>query len=262
MPQLGFGVFKIPPAACAATVAQALALGYRSIDTAAAYQNEEGVGRAVADSGIPREELFITSKIWNADQGYDSTLRALDASLDRLGLAYLDLYLIHWPMPERGLYLETWRALESQYRAGRIKAIGLSNFQPDHIAQVMEIGSVMPAVNQIELHPYLTQGVLRKFHAELGIQTEAWSPLGHGLILSEPLIVSLAKKYCRTPAQVVLRWHLQAGTVVIPKATEQGRIRENLDVFHFELEAADIMAIDGLNRDQRTGPHPDTFHGT
>ncbi|WP_138418256.1 aldo/keto reductase [Sinomonas gamaensis] len=261
MPQLGFGVFKVAPDECAAAVSEALKVGYRSIDTAAIYKNEEGVGKAIAESGIARDELFVTSKLWNGEQGYDSTLRAFEVSLQKLGLDYLDLYLIHWPTPDRGLYPDTWRAFETLYKDGRIRAIGLSNFQPNHISRILEVGSVVPAVNQIELHPYLTQTQLRKLHHELGIHTEAWSPLGQGLILEDPLILSLADKYERTPAQVVLRWHLQAGTVTIPKSVTPARIRENFEVFDFELDSADAIAIDGLDRAHRTGLDPDTFHG-
>lgn len=261
MPQLGFGVFKVPNDECAKAVTTALEAGYRSLDTAAIYRNEEGVGEAISQFGAPRNELFITSKLWNGDQGYDSTLRAFDASLNRLGLDYLDLYLIHWPTPDRDLYCDTWRAFEKLYSDGRVKAIGLSNFQPDHIKRILDAGEVVPAVNQIELHPYLTQSGLRSLHRELGIQTEAWSPLGQGLVLTDPVIADIATSHGRSPSQIVLRWHLQTGNVTIPKSVTPSRIRENLDVFDFELTDAEVASIEHLDRGHRTGLDPDTFHG-
>lgn len=261
MPQLGFGVFQVPNDECAKAVSAALEAGYRSLDTAAIYRNEEGVGDAISRFGASREDLFITSKLWNGDQGYDSTLRAFDASLKRLGLEYLDLYLIHWPTPDRDLYVDTWKALETLYSEGRVKAIGLSNFQPDHIQRILDAGEVIPAVNQIELHPYLTQTTLRNLHKELGIQTEAWSPLGQGLVLADPVIANIAAAHKRSASQIVLRWHLQIGNVTIPKSITPSRIRENFDVFDFELTESEVSSIDQLDRDHRTGLHPDTFHG-
>lgn len=261
MPQLGFGVFKVDPDGCAAAVSEALRAGYRSLDTAAIYRNEEGVGSAIAESGLSRDELFVTSKLWNGDQGYDSTLRAFDESLKRLRLDYLDLYLIHWPTPRRDRYIDTWRAFETLHGQGRIRAIGLSNFQPDHLRRVLDSGTVVPAVNQIELHPYLTQEPLRALHEELGIVTEAWSPLGQGLVLADPVITSIAEAHDRTPAQIVLRWHLTIGNVTIPKSVTPARIRENLDLFDFELSDEDVESISSLNRDERTGLNPDEFHG-
>jgi 2,5-diketo-D-gluconate reductase A len=260
MPQLGFGVFQVPDEETATAVSSALRAGYRSIDTAAIYGNEQGVGKALAESGIARDELFVTTKLWNADQGYDATLAAFDASLEKLGLDHVDLYLIHWPTPARDLYADTWRALEKLYADGRTRAIGVSNFQPAHLERLLESASVVPAVNQIELHPGLQQRELRAFHARHGIATEAWSPLAQGAVLADGAVTAVAAKHGRTPAQVVLRWHLQTGNVVIPKSVTEARIRENLDVFGFELSAADIDALTALDRGMRTGPDPDTLN--
>jgi 2,5-diketo-D-gluconate reductase A len=260
MPQLGFGVWQVPDDEAAKVVATALEAGYRSIDTAAIYENEEGTGRAVAASGIPREELFITTKLWNSDQGYDSTLRAFDASLDKLGLDYIDLYLIHWPLPSKNAYVETYKAFEKIYADGRAKAIGVSNFLPEHLERLIGETSVVPAVNQIELHPQLQQSELRAFHDRHGIMTEAWSPLGQGKgLLEVPTVVAVAQKHGRTPAQVVLRWHLQISNVVIPKSVTPSRIKENLDVFDFELDADDLAALAALDEGKRLGPDPATF---
>lgn len=260
MPQLGFGVWQVPDREAAAAVSAALEAGYRSIDTAAIYGNEKGTGQAIAGAGLPREELFVTTKLWNADQGYDSTMRAFDASLDKLGLAHLDLYLIHWPNPGRGLYADTWRAFEKLYAERRAKAIGVSNFPVAQLQHLLDAGSVVPAVNQIELHPNLPQAELRAFHADHGIATEAWSPLGQGKgLLADPALAALAAKHGRTPAQIVLRWHLQLGNVVIPKSVTPSRIRENLDVFGFELDAADLAAVGALDNGRRLGPDPATF---
>ncbi|MEV0913220.1 aldo/keto reductase [Streptomyces sp. NPDC049967] len=260
MPQLGFGVFQVPDEETTAAVATALDAGYRSIDTAAVYGNERGVGRALAESDVARDELFITTKLWNADQGYDSALTAFDASLDKLGLDHVDLYLIHWPTPARDLYSDTWRALEKLLADGRTRAIGVSNFQPAHLERLLKSASVVPAVNQIELHPGLQQRELRDFHARHGIATEAWSPLAQGAVLSDEAVVSLAAKHGRSPAQIVLRWHLQTGNVVIPKSVTEARIRENLDVFGFRLSTEDIEALTALDRALRTGPDPDTLN--
>ncbi|MGZ0150418.1 aldo/keto reductase [Kribbella sp. WER1] len=258
MPQLGYGVFQVPNDETATAVTHALEAGYRSIDTAAAYQNEAGVGQALAASGIDRSELFVTTKLWNADQGYDSTLKAFDQSLSLLGLQYLDLYLIHWPTPARELYADSWRALEKLYTDGRVRAIGVSNFQPDHLDRLM---GLTPAVNQVELHPYLQQADVRAYNADFGIRTEAWSPLAKGgALLTEPAVEALAKQYDRTPAQVVLRWHLQLGNIVIPKSVTPARIRENLNVFDFALTSEDMATLNPLNRNERTGPDPDTFN--
>ncbi|ANB09566.1 oxidoreductase [Streptomyces ambofaciens] len=262
MPQLGFGVWQVPDDEAETAVAQALEAGYRSIDTAAIYGNEEGTGKAVAASGVAREDLFVTTKLWNSDQGYDSTLRAFDTSLEKLGLEYVDLYLIHWPTPAKERYVDTYKAFEKLHADGRVRAIGVSNFLPEHLERLIGETSVVPAVNQIELHPHLQQHALREFHAEHGIATEAWSPLGSGKgILEIPAIVAIAQKHGRTPAQVVLRWHLQTGNVVIPKSVTPSRIEENIDVFGFSLDTEDLAAISALNEDRRLGPDPAEFNG-
>ncbi|MGW5335927.1 aldo/keto reductase [Streptomyces bauhiniae] len=260
MPQLGFGVWQIPDDEAERAVATALETGYRSIDTAAIYGNEEGTGKAIAASGVPREDLFVTTKLWNSDQGYDSTLRAFDTSLEKLGLDHLDLYLIHWPLPARDNYLDTYKAFEKLYSDGRIRAIGVSNFLPEHLERLIAETSVVPAVDQIELHPQLQQRAAREFDAERGIATEAWSPLGQGKgLLEVPAIVAIARKHGRTPAQVVLRWHIQLGNIVIPKSVTPSRIKENIEVFDFSLDDEDLAAISALNEDKRLGPDPATF---
>ncbi|MER7665623.1 MULTISPECIES: aldo/keto reductase [unclassified Streptomyces] len=261
MPQLGFGVWQVPDDEATQTVSTALEAGYRSIDTAAAYGNEEGTGRAIAESGIPREDLFVTTKLRNGDQGYDATLRAFDTSLTKLGLDHVDLYLIHWPLPSRGLYVETYKAFEKLLADGRTRAIGVSNFLPEHLEHLIAETSVVPAVNQIELHPQLQQTASRDVHAQHGIATEAWSPLGSGRgLLDVPTVVAVARKHDRTPAQVVLRWHLQVGNVAIPKSVTPSRIRENLDVFDFELDGDDLAAFAALDEGKRLGPDPATYN--
>jgi diketogulonate reductase-like aldo/keto reductase len=260
MPQLGFGVWQVPDDEAERAVATALEAGYRSIDTAAIYGNEEGTGKAINASGLPREDIFVTTKLWNGDQGYDSTLRAFDASLEKLGLDYLDLYLIHWPLPSRGKYIDSYKAFEKLHSEGRIKAIGVSNFLPEHLERLLKETSVIPAVNQIELHPHLQQRAARAFHADQGIRTEAWSPLGSGKgLLEVPAIVAIGQKHNRTPAQIVLRWHIQLGNIVIPKSVTPSRIKENIDVFDFSLDDEDLAAISALNEDRRLGPDPATF---
>ncbi|RKS69120.1 diketogulonate reductase-like aldo/keto reductase [Actinomadura pelletieri DSM 43383] len=260
MPQVGFGVFQVSDDEAERAVATALREGYRSVDTASAYGNETGVGRALRASGVPREELFVTTKLWNDAQGFDNALRACEASLSRLGLDYLDLYLIHWPMPDRGLYLETWRALERLKQDGRVRSIGVSNFTVETLQRIIDEADAVPVVNQIELHPYFQQDGLRAFHRDHGIRTEAWAPLGqgHGL-LDDPALAAIARAHDRTPAQVALRWHLQIGNVVIPKSVTPSRIAENIDVFGFELSPDDMKAIGELNKGVRFGPDPVTF---
>ena len=260
MPQLGFGVFQVPDAETTAAVSAALEAGYRSIDTAAIYGNEAGVGRAIAESGIARDDLFVTSKVWVSDHGFDSTLRAYDEALERLGLDRLDLYLIHWPTPARGTYPETWRALERLYAEGRVGAIGVSNFEPEHLDRIASENGIVPAVNQVELHPALQNRTVVAANTARGIVTEAWSPLAQGAVLGEQSILDIAARHGKTPAQVVLRWHLQQGRVVIPKSVTPVRITENLDVFDFDLTAEELAAIDLLERDGRTGPHPAEFN--
>jgi 2,5-diketo-D-gluconate reductase A len=257
MPQLGFGVFQVGDDEARAAVATALECGYRSIDTAALYGNEHGVGVAVSASGIPREELFVTTKLWNADQGAGRVLPAFERSIDKLGLDYVDLYLIHWPVPSRGRFVETWEAFQGLYAEGRMRAIGVSNFTPPQLTRLLEETAVVPAVNQVELHPGFQQPELRAFHREHGIATGAWSPLGQGAALTHPVITRLAERHEKTPAQVVLRWHLDLGNVVIPKSVTPGRIRENFSVFDFALTPEDARQIAGLESGHRIGPDPD-----
>jgi diketogulonate reductase-like aldo/keto reductase len=257
MPQLGFGVFQVGNGEARAAVATALECGYRSIDTAALYGNEQGVGSAVSASGIPREELFVTTKLWNADQGAGRVLPAFERSLEKLGLDYLDLYLIHWPVPSRDRFVETWQAFERLYADGRVRGIGVSNFTPPQLTRLLKETEVVPVVNQVELHPGFQQPELRAFHREHGIATEAWSPLGQGAALTHPVITRLAERHEKTPAQVVLRWHLDLGNVVIPKSVTPGRIRENVSVFDFALTAEDARQIAELESGQRIGPDPD-----
>ena len=261
MPQLGFGVYQVPDDEAATAVGKALELGYRSIDTAALYGNEEGTGRAVAASGIPREELFVTTKLWNTEQGYDTALRAFDTSLANLGLDYVDLYLIHWPAPANDAYVETWRAFEEILRQGRAKAIGVSNFQIQHLRRLLEETDTVPAVNQIELHPRLQQDALRAFHAEHGIATEAWSPLGRNNgVLDDPLVRRIAESHGKTPAQTVLRWQIELGNVAIPKSVTPSRMAENLDVLDFRLDDSEVQALTALETGERVGPDPDTLN--
>ena len=261
MPQLGFGVFQIPDAETTEAVAAALAAGYRSIDTAAIYGNETGTGRALAESGIAREDLFITSKLWIDDLGYEPALAAFDASLAKLGLDYLDLYLIHWPAPASDRYADSWLALEKLLADGRVRAIGVSNFGPGHLQRLIDLGGTVPAINQVELHPALQQHAVTVFNAAQGIATEAWSPLAQGALLADPAIREIAARHGKTPAQIILRWHLQQGRIVIPKSVAPARIRENLEVFGFELSAGELAAVNALERNGRTGPHPVTFNG-
>ncbi|MEU8242550.1 aldo/keto reductase [Actinoplanes missouriensis] len=261
MPQLGFGVFQIPDAETTAAVSTALATGYRSIDTAAIYGNEAGVGTAIATSGIPRDELFVTTKLWISDLGRTSARDALRASLDRLGLDHVDLYLIHWPAPATDAYLEAWQGLEDLRTDGLTRSIGVSNFEPAHLDRIAGLGGAVPSVNQIELHPLLRNRAAEAAASRHGTVTEAWSPLAQGGALDAAPIVAAARAHGVTAAQVVLRWHLQQGRVVIPKSVTPHRIAENFDVFGFELSAQELAAIDALDADGRTGPHPLTFNG-
>jgi 2,5-diketo-D-gluconate reductase A len=260
IPQLGFGVFQVPPEQTREATLTALEVGYRHIDTAEMYGNEKGVGEAVRASGIPREQVFVTSKLNNGFHAHDDALKAFGRTLADLDLGYLDLFLIHWPLPAVGDYLETWRAMQEMYASGRVKAIGVSNFQQHHLQRLLDESEVVPAVNQIEVHPYLTQDPLRAFGVEHGIATEAWSPIAQGKVLDDPTITAIAQRLGRTPAQVTIRWHLQRGDIVFPKSVTRSRVEENLDVFGFELSDQDVAAITALNRDERTGPNPDEFN--
>jgi 2,5-diketo-D-gluconate reductase A len=259
IPQLGFGVFQVPPDDVYPVVATALEAGYRSIDTAAIYGNEEGTGRAIRECGLPRDEVYVTTKLWNSEQGYDSTLRAFDASMARLGLDYLDLYLIHWPVAQADRYVETFKAFQTLKAQGRVRSIGVSNFTVADLQRVIGETGEIPVVNQIELHPRLAQRELRAFHAANAIATEAWSPLGQGTLLDDHTIVSIANEVGRTPAQVIIRWHLQLGIIVIPKSVTPSRIAANFDVFGFELTRDQMDAINALDTGARIGPDPATF---
>jgi len=257
IPQLGFGVFLVPPDETAAAVATALDAGYRLIDTAQGYRNEQGVGEAIARSDVPREEIFITTKLTNSQHGYDRALAAFDASLEKLGIDVLDLFLIHWPLPMFDAYVETWRALEQLLVDGRVRSIGVSNFEVEHLERLADETDIIPALNQVELHPEFPQGELRAYHESHGILTESWGPLGQNRgLLDDARVVEIAEEKGRTPAQVVLRWHIQVGNVVIPKSVTPNRIRENIDVFDFELDDADMETFAEMNVGRRLGPHP------
>jgi 2,5-diketo-D-gluconate reductase A len=259
IPQLGFGVFQVPPEDTSGAVEQAFSIGYRSIDTAAAYRNEQGVGEAVARSGLPRDEVFVTTKLWNNSHGRDGALRAFERSLERLGLDYVDLYLIHWPVPSQDLYVETWKALTEIKADGRVRSVGTSNFTIEHLKRIIDATGETPALNQIELHPRFSQSELRAFHSDHRILTEAWSPLAQGQVLDDPAVRRIAEAHDRTPAQVVLRWHIQLGNVVIPKSVTPDRITENFRVFDFELPDEEMSAIAELDDGRRIGPDPATF---
>ncbi|HEY7721398.1 MAG TPA: aldo/keto reductase [Pedococcus sp.] len=261
IPQLGFGVWQVPEDEVVAAVSTAIETGYRSIDTARIYGNEEGVGQAIARADVSRDELFVTTKVWNDDQGFDSTLSAFDASMKRLGLDILDLYLIHWPTPEKDTYVDTWRALLRLREEGRVRAVGVCNFEVDHLQRLADETGELPAINQIELHPYLQQEELRAFHTAHGILTEAWSPLASGgEVLRDEKIAAIAARHGVTPAQAILRWHVDLGNVVIPKSVTPSRIAENFDIFGFSLDADDLAAIATLEEEHRTGPHPNEFN--
>jgi 2,5-diketo-D-gluconate reductase A len=263
IPQLGFGVFLIPPAQTEAAVTHALHAGYRHIDTAEMYGNEAEVGQAISKSGLSRAEVFVTTKLNNGAHRPDDARRAFDGSLKALGTDYVDLFLIHWPLPTRygGDFVSTWQTLEEFYSDGRARSIGVSNFQPHHLRRIHTEGEITPAVDQIEVNPYLTQDEVRQFCAEHQIAVEAWSPLGRGSVLGDPTIDDIARRYGKTPAQVVLRWHIACGDIIFPKSVIAARIRENTEIFDFELVPDDVEAISALNRNQRTGPDPDTFEG-
>jgi 2,5-diketo-D-gluconate reductase A len=260
IPQLGFGVFQIKPEDTVKATTSALEIGYRHIDTAQMYGNEREVGLAVRESGIPREDVFVTSKVNNNRLQRDDILRSFDTSLAELGFEYLDLFLIHWPLPGVADYVARWKAMEEIYASGRVKAIGVSNFHPDHLRNLLAASEITPAVNQIEVSPYLVQDELRALNAEHEIVTEAWSPIARGRVADDPVIGRIAERLDRSPAQVTLRWHIQRGHVVFPKSVTRSRIEENFAIFDFELEDADMTAISALDRGERTGPNPDEFN--
>lgn len=257
MPRLGLGVWQTPDDGAARVVSHALKNGYRHVDTAAAYGNEAGVGEGIRASGLDRGEVFLTTKVWNTDQGFDATLRAFEASAKRLGTDFVDLYLIHWPAPKKGLFVDTWKALIRLKQERRAKSIGVSNFQPEHLERIIGETGEVPVVNQVELHPTFQQRPLRAFHAKYGIATESWSPLGRGALLDDPVIGEIAKAHGRSPAQIIIRWNIQSDLIVIPKSATPSRIEENARVFDFELSPAQMAALDGLDRaDGRVGPDP------
>jgi diketogulonate reductase-like aldo/keto reductase len=256
MPILGFGVFKVPAEEAARTVGEALRVGYRSIDTAWGYFNEEGVGQAIRDSGIPRDEIHVTTKVWNSYQGREKATESFERSLETLGLERLDLLLIHWPAPANDLYVETWETFIELRDSGRVTSIGVSNFEPEHLGRIIEATGVIPALNQVELHPYLSQQRLRDFHDLHGIVTEAWGPIARGRVVDDPVLVEIGARHGKSSVQVALRWEIQHRIVTIPKSDRPERIASNLDVFDFELTPEEMAAVDGLHRDERTGPHP------
>ncbi|WP_104177129.1 aldo/keto reductase [Cryobacterium sp. Y50] len=260
IPQLGFGTYQITPETTKAATRAALEAGYRHIDTAEMYGNEKEVGEAIAESGLDRSEIYVTSKLNNGFHDRVDALAAFDRTLDALGFDHLDLFLIHWPLPAVGDFVETWKAMEEMQRSGRVRTIGVSNFQREHLQRLLDETDTVPAVNQIEVHPYLTQDSLRAFNTEHGIATEAWSPLAQGAVLSDPVILAIADRLDKTAAQVTLRWHLQRGDIVFPKSVTRSRVDENFALFDFVLTEADVAAITALNRDERTGPNPDQFN--
>lgn len=260
IPVIGFGVWQVPDDVVVDATLTALEAGYRHIDTACVYENERGVGEALRRSDLDRDDIFVTTKVWNTDQGYDQTLRAFDTSTGLLGIDEVDLYLVHWPTPARDLYLDSWRALIRLREEGRARSIGVSNFHEAHLRKIIDETGVIPAINQIELHPWLPQTQLRDIDARLGIKTEAWSPLGSGQLIDNPVIGEVAAKHGKTPAQVMVRWSLQLGNIVLPKSVTPARIQQNIDVFDFVLDDADMAAIATLESGRRTGPNPDEFN--
>ncbi len=260
IPQLGFGVFQIPPEDTREAVRTALEVGYRHIDTAEMYGNEKGVGEAIRESGVPREEVFVTSKLNNSFHAPDAALRAFDRTMEDLGLEQVDLFLVHWPLPTIDVdYVETWKAMEEIYRSGRARSIGVSNFNPHHLRRLFAETEVRPAVDQIEVHPYLAQDDVRAFCKDHEIEVEAWSPIAQGKVLGDPVITRIAERYGRSPAQVVLRWHLERGDIVFPKSVNRARMEENFALFDFQLDTEDVSDLTALDRGERTGPDPDTF---
>jgi len=259
IPQLGLGVYKVTQDIADSLVQHAIDVGYRRIDTAALYDNELEVGAAIRKSGLPRNELFVTTKIWNDRQGYASSLEAIDEALEKLNIEYIDMLLIHWPVPKQDKYVETWHAFEHALASGRIKGIGVSNFEPEHLTKLMAAATVTPALNQVELHPGLQQAAVRAFDAPNGIATEAWSPLARGRFSDNPVLLALAAKHGKTVTQVIVRWHIQIGNLVIPKTSHPDRLAENIDVFAFELDAADLAQVATLDANFRTGVHPNNL---
>ena len=260
IPVIGFGVWQVPDDVVVDATLKALEVGYRHIDTAYLYHNERGVGEALRRSGLDREDIFVTTKVWNTDHGYDETLSAFDKSTGLLGIDEVDLYLIHWPTPARDIYLDSWRALIRLREEGRARSIGVSNFHEAHLRKIIDETGVIPAINQIELHPWLPQAHMRDIDARLGVRTEAWSPLGSGRLIDDPVIGEVAAKHGKSPAQVMVRWSLQLGNIVLPKSVTPERIEQNIDVFDFELDDADMAAIATLDSGRRTGPNPDEFN--
>lgn len=260
IPVIGFGVWQVPDDVVVDATLKALEVGYRHIDTAYLYLNERGVGEALRRSGLDRDDIFVTTKVWNTDHGYDETLRAFDKSTGLLGIDEVDLYLIHWPTPARDIYLDSWRALIRLREEGRARSIGVSNFHEAHLRKIIDETGVIPAINQIELHPWLPQAHMRDIDARLGIKTEAWSPLGSGRLIDDPVIAEVAAKHGKSPAQVMVRWSIQLGNIVLPKSVTPERIEQNIDVFDFVLDDADMAAIATLESGRRTGPNPDEFN--
>jgi 2,5-diketo-D-gluconate reductase A len=260
LPQIGLGTWKTPDADAPRIVADAISAGYRLVDTASEYKNDVGVGAGLRSATVSPAELILATKVWNSDQGFDRTLRAAESSLERLGRSRIDLYLIHWPAPAKDLYVETWKALIELQRRGQVRSIGVCNFQRAHLERIIGETGVTPVVNQIELSPELAQKELRDFHAQHQIVTESWSPLARGNLVQKPEIIAMAQNYSKTPAQIILRWHVQSGLVVIPKSVRPERLRENLAIFDFVLSLSDMAALDGLDAGKRLGPNPDTFN--